>query len=573
MKTLKEIQNCLENGSESSEIATALNDLGTLLREETTRADPLLVDIVPRVLSLYNTEPSEVIRVLVNYTADNDDNRAFLTSQEQCVLVFWPSAFSYLDDNALGLHTVLLLTQFIHNIGDDQKTSMIKALLEYNAVQKVLDYCRMCQQNGNFDNLSMVLELLSEYSAADPTTFAVNDLMWLIELSSKLLDYCDNEDCDEMLLYASQTALNITNVDELDELTGNQGSISLIQSVYDLMNKVPSELENVAHIKRNLFSVCGNISSYPHYDNLLDLGMNGAQIMNESSDLYVAAALAILIGNCVSSKDTQTLVIAQLNEISSFDRVIEAVLHRQFGDVVQYQALHFFNNLLTKEAADIILRELNLSDLARITKVVIDNCKYYKEIGSIFFKFMRKLVVTGFTGDLDVFDYNVIWSYLDTAESEPAKSEVEMLLLQAISTTPASKYKWEENYELVHKLLAETLSVGGTVDGTLMLTKLKTLAVLLQAYSCAEIEASLGPTRFVEIFANPFFELMVQLSQSTPTHDSNNQPGQLAANQQAAVANNTKYVAARAAESFTLLGNDDPHYQQIIDVCSALIRQ
>lgn len=570
MKTLTEIQNCLENGSESSEIATALNDLGTLLREETTRADPLLVGIVPHVLSLYNTEPSEVIRVLVNYTADNDDNRAFLTSQEQCVLEFWPSAFSSLDDNALGLHTVLLLTQFIHNIGDDKKRSMIRVLQEHNVVQKLLDYCRKCQQNGTLDNLSMVLELLSEYSAADPTTFAVDDLMWLIESSSKVLDYCDNEDCDEMLLYASQTALNITNVDELDELTSKQGSISLIQSVYGLMNNVPSDLENVALIKRNLFSVCGNVSSYPQYDNLLDLGMNGAQIMNESSDLYVAAALAILIGNCVSSKDTQTLVIAQLNEISSFDRIIEAVLYRQFGDVVQYQALHFFNNLLTKETADIILRELNLSDLARITKVMIDNCKYYKEIGSIFFKFMRKLVVTGFTGDLDVFDYNVIWSYLDTAESEPAKSEVEMLLLQAISTTPASKYKWEENYELVHRLLAETLSVGGTVDGTLMLTKLKTLAVLLQGSSCAEIEASLGPTRFAEIFANPFLELMVQLSQSTPTHDSSNQPG-LAANQQAAVANNTKYVAAIATDSFTLLGNNDPLYQQIIDICSAVL--
>lgn len=586
MATLTEIQDRLTNGSEKSEITLALNNLGTLLREETTRADPHLAGIIPYVLSLYNVEPSEVIRVLVNYTADNDDNRAYLTSREQCVLDFWNSALSSLDDNALGLHTVLLLTQFIHNIDDDKKKRMVTALLDHNVVLTLLDYCRKCLQNGNVDNLSMPLELLSEYSVADPRKFTVEDLVWIIDASSRIIDECDKEDCDEILLYGSQTALNITNVDEWDELTTKQYSLN--QSVYDLMNKVPSDLENVAHIKRNLFSTCGNVSSYPKYDNLLDLAMNAAYIMNVASDPYVAAALAILIGNCVSSKDTQTLVITQLSEICNFDLIIEAVLHRQFGDVVQYQALHFFNNLLTNEAADVILREHNLSDLGRITKVVTDNGKYYKEIGGIFYKFLRKLILTGFTGHRDVFVYNVVWSYLDTAESDPQKSEVEMLLLQAIATTPASRGQWAKNADLVHKLLAETMSVGGTIDGTLMLTKLKTLAVVLRSYPSTELEASLGPERFVENFATPFYGLMVQLSLS-PSHSTHNQtdsyaqiepglhtqnePGHPAANQQAAVANNTKYVAAIAAEYFALLGDKHLLYLEIVAVCSAAVRQ
>lgn len=586
MATLTEIQNCLINGSEKSEIAPALNTLGTLLREETIRADPLLDGIIPHLLTLYKVEPGQVIRVLVNYTADNDGNRKYLASQEQCVLDFWTSALSSLDDNALGLHTVVLLTQFIHNIDDDKKKSMVIALLDHNVVLKLLDYCRKCLQNGNADNLSMPFELFSEYSVTDPRTFTVDDLVWVIEASSRVIDECDKEDCDEILLYASQTALNITNVDNWNELTTKQ--YSLIQSVYHLMNKVPSDLENVAHIKRNLFSTCGNVSSYPQYDNLLDLAMNAAHIMNETSDLYVAAALAILIGNCVSSRDTQTLVITRLGESCSFDLIIEAVLHRQFGDVVQYQALHFFNNLLTDEAADVILREHNLSDLARITKVVIDNGKYYKEIGGIFYKFMRKLILTGFTGHRDVFVYNAVWNYLDTAESDPQKSEVEMLLLQVIATTPASRGQWAKNADLVHRLLAETMSVGGTIDGTLMLTKLKILAVVFRSYPSTELEASLGPERFVENFASPFYELMVQLSQS-PSHSTlnrtepnaqiepglhtQNEPGLQAANQQAAVANNTKYVAAIAAEYFALLGNKHPLYLQIVAVCSAAVRQ
>lgn len=566
MVSLEHIHDCLQAQPNSSEIATTLNNLGTLLRDESNRADPLLLNIIPLVLSLYNAEPSEVIRVLVNYTADNDENRVYLTSQDPRVHDFWAEAMSQLNDTTLGLHTVLLFTQFIHNVDDDKKKIMLTSLLDLGVAERLLDYCSTCEENNNRDNLSMPLELLAEFTALNPKKFGLKDLLWVIHISSGIINECDSEDYNEMLLYSSQIALNVTNVDQLDGLPSSE--TSPILEIYDLMNKIPSDLENIAHIKRNFFSTCGNISSYIDYDNMLDLVLNSENLIKTNNDLYVAAALAILIGNCVSSRETQLEVIDQLRQLTGFEAIVEAVLHLQFGDVVQYQALHFFNNLFTNETADIILKEENISHLVRISKVVVDNCKYYKEIGGIYFKFMRKLVTTGFVGDRNVFLYGDVWNQLASAESDSGKSEVEMLLLQAISTSPVSKTQWIANSALVQNLLAETLSVEGTIDGTLILAKIKTLAVLLQNYSCTDMEASLGPETFVKTFAEPFYKLMEQLSQTLAESTTNHN----AAGQKAAVANNTKYVAAIAAEKFSQFQTPEPLYQQIVTVCSAIVR-
>lgn len=554
MSSLPEIQTRLEN---RSVLAQSLNDLGTLLRDEKARADPRLASIIPLVLAEFKTEPFEVIRVLVNFTADNDENRLFLASKEPLVKQFWLSALSGLAVDTVSHHIVLLLTQFIHNIDTEKKLAISEALLEYGTVEAIANYCKKLENESELDALSVPLELMAEFSSQHPSQFNVEHVEWILQVSMKILDSCDNDECDEMLLQSSQAVLNITNVEDLAV-----PQTVLLSQIYMILSKVPSQFANLAHIKRNLFSACGNISSYSSYNNFLDLDMNAAELLRPESDLYAAAAAAISIGNCVSSNETQTVVVNKLNELFSLQALIGSVLHRSFGDVVQYQALHLFNNLMTPETADVILDTANYPHLLRITKVVVDNSKYYKEIGLIYFKFLRKLLTTGFTGARNPLYYKDVWDYLGNAESTSGRGEVDMLLLQAIAAGPVAKDELDMSIDIVERLLDETLSVNGTIDSNVLLAKLKTLAMVFQNYTCSDLDTLLGHSRFVTLFAQPFYKFISEVSQSTITTEQNQQG--------AAIANNTKFVAAAASAKFVEYGSSEDIALQIIEACSAI---
>lgn len=555
MLSLQEIQ---QNLHSNTEVALSLNDLGTLLRDESVRADSQLASIVPFVLSNFQSEPPLVLRVLVNFTADNDNNREYLTSCDVKIAEFWTSALDLLDNDDFGHLVVVLLTQFIHNVENDKKSAMNKKLIEYGAAEAVESHIKSLQQQADVDNLALPFELLAEYSSQQPSRFTIQDVSWIIKLCRAIPSSCDQDDLDEILLYSSQTVFNITNVEDL-----SVPQTSVIAQAYEALANVPSELTNVAHIKRSLFSMCGNISSYPTYENIADIETNVGAIESDNADLYVMAAAAIAIGNCVSSSESQAAVLKKVNEISSVKLLFDHVLAAKFGDVVQLQALHLFNNLMTPDTAGFILDPANQQHLLRITKVVVDNSKYYQEIGAIYFKFMRKLLALGFTGGRNPLELHPVWEYLGNAEPNSGRGDVDLLILQAIAASSSAKQELSGFVGLFERLLTETLAISGTIDSQVLLAKLKTLAMVFQHFECRELHTILGQSHFHSMFASPLHNFLSEVSQSGAF---TNQTAQTAA-----IVNNSKFVAATATTSFTTYASGDPVCADILQICSAIL--
>lgn len=556
MLLFAEIANCLQS---KQNVAQALDDLGTWLRDKDVRADPQVSSLIPSVLLQFDAEQALVLRVLVNYCADNDSNREKMVSEDKFIDRFWDDAFSLLEYSTVGALVVVLLTQFTLNIDDHKKTAMLLYFAKSTYIAQLVAYCNLCEQNHAWDELELSLELLVEYSSHDPLKFSVSDAEIMLRIG-KAAVHCGDEDCDVLLLHASQVTYNITNVHEITDVDSCKHA--LVSNTYDLMNEIPLQLTNIAHIKRNWFASCGNISTLAGYDNFQDIEGNLGAILNPNSDLYVAAAAAILVGNCVSSRESQQAVLKKISETSSLELVVDSVLQRNFGDVVQYQFLHLFNNLMTTKTADAVLVEKNYIHLLRITKVVVDNCKYYKEIGGVYVKFLRKLLSFGFAGSRDPFHYKEMWAYIGNAESDSGLGEIDMLLLQAVATSASARQNLDSNTEILERILSETLRVSGSVDGNVLLLKLKTLAVLFQNIPCKDLEATLGTARFVSVVAKPFHQFLSQVSEST-NGETNPQAG--------AIANNTKFVAAVASGHFALLESADPSYGHIVEICSAVV--
>lgn len=574
MLSLERIEHAL---SANEDVSRALDDLGTSLRDPEFRKSPDVARIIPNVISQFSSDPALVIRVLVNFTADNDENRRQLVQDDQKLHRFWESALNLLQNDVLGALVVVLLTQFVLNIDDAQKSEYLEFFVRNETVDALVEYCGGCGSKRAWDELELALELLVEYSAHDPLKFTARHIAIVLETSRAALA-TDEETLDVILLHSSQIVGSITNV---SELTGTDNAKhSLVLEIYKLMNEIPHSLENIAHTKRKLFASCGNISSLIDYDNFADIEVNLQAILNMDSDLYVAAAAAILIGNCVSSRETQTQALQQISAFCPTQTLVESILTRKFGDVVQYQFLHLFNNLMTEEVSSLILG--NYTDVLRITKVVVDNCKYYKEIGGIYVKFLKKLL--NFSKE-NPFKFSELWEYIGTSEPESGFGEVDLLLLQKISVNSKSTQKQElsAHRNLVQRSITESLRISQTIDGNQLLERLKTLAMLFQNIPCELLEEILGTELFVSTLSQPLHTFMSQVLQSVSPAAQNSESaleipesGNL---QQRAILNNLKFVAAVALPQFTQLKKRDSFfdssYASSLDsvclVCSAVV--
>lgn len=551
----------------NEDVSRALDDLGTSLRDPEFRESPDVARIIPNVISQFSSDPALVIRVLVNFTADNDENRHQLVQTDQNLHRFWELALDFLQNDTLGALVVVLLTQFVLNIDDAHKSEFLEVFVRNETVDALVGYCEGCGSKRAWNELELALELLVEYSAHDPLKFTTRHITIVLETSRKVLE-THEEFSDAILLHSSQIIGSITNV---SELTGTDNSKhSLVSEIYKLMSEIPQSLENIAHVKRDLFASCGNISSLPSYDNFADIQVNLQVILDMNSDLYVAAAAAILIGNCVSSRETQTQVLQQICSFCLLQTLVESILRRKFGDVVQYQFLHLFNNLMTEEVSRLVLD--NYTDVLRMTKVVVDNCKYYKEIGGIYVKFLKKLL--NFSEE-NPFKFTELWEYIGNSEPESGLGEVDLFLLQKISAHPKANQELSAHSNLVQRIIKESLRISQTIDGVSLLEKLKTLAILLQNISCDSLEASLGTELFVSTVSQPLHTFLSQVLESvSPAPPNpllaleNPEPANL---QQRAILNNLKFVAAVALPQFTQLKSRDSSFDSVCQVCSAVV--
>lgn len=502
------LKQILANIESNTDLARSLNELGTLLRQEDARANQTAQECVLHALGFVSTEPLEVLRVLVNFCADNDDNRVLLVSNDLSVAEFWTWVFTELHEATNGdvcTRAIVLLGQFIHNIDEAVMSSAIAALIDKGAPQALLEYLRETHDGE-------VMELVAEFSRAKPTAIQTSQLEWIVATAMQI--ELDDDEIDEILNYASQAVFNATNVDD-------RSGVQLIPSIYRLIQMVPKDTANVVHIKRRLFSACGNVSSYPSYDNWSDIERNEALIGAENTDLYVVAAAAISLGNCVDSRESQERLLRTLDSV---ERVVAAVLEAPLGDVVQYQAFHLFNNIMTPAIASNVLSHPAL--LFRATKVVVDNITYYREIGAVYFKFLRKLIAMG--DATTVLQLTLVWHAVTECD-DASCSEVKLLLLQV-----ACAHKdVAVDRELVRHLISHSLATQGSVDAAYVLQQIKTVAMVLHHYNEEDLR-QFYRDQVESGFVLPFAAFLGQLQHAVRATDAGAAP----------VANNTKFLAA-----------------------------
>lgn len=518
----------IHQASNGSDAATKLNELGTLLRDEDNRNDPNVVQAIPYVLEHATDEPMEVLRVLVNFTADHDHNRRWLLGDDAAQ--FWPVANGFLRgaDRAVADRTVVLVSQFIH--AEPPVLEEFAAGLAARGVpESVAQYYRACLADGDVDLMALAAEFMAEtsgYSWAD-----VAQLVRGAELAVH---------DDEALLVHSQALLALTGRED----GSGEG---FVVPVYNLFKHVLPDLPNVAHIKRRLFAACGNVTSLPRYDNFGAAKENVARILGDE-DSYVKAAAAISLGNCVADEASQQRLLDTIAEVAPLDAVVAALLHTAFGDVVQYQYFHLFNNAMTPRVAQALLLDANVPRLVHSTRVIVDNYKYYKEIGAVYLKFLRKLAKQH-AGDVTA--HEAIWTQLQRIDGSDAL-DVELLLLQ---TAAAQHKSFSQPFE--QHLLGRLFDTSLTIDANLLLHKLTTIAVLVQN------------TTGVPGWADPLSDFLAELSRSLASAPETTGA---AAAQAGAVKNNSKFVAASVL-AMTEKSPPAPACQAKLDTaCRAVLR-
>lgn len=548
-----------ENLACNTEIQLSLASLGTLLRDEEWRSHQEVAQVIPHVLRIYCQYPNErfeSLRVLINFTADNDPNRSYMTTQLSEVSEFWKTGFQDLQSTSnkdVSFRFVILLTQFIHNVLENQSAEHIAYLTDLGAVTALLRYLHFIEESGEFEEFVLPMEVLAECTARDPKSALIQELEWIIRALQEVVSLDEPEDADEIFQCGSRVLFNVTNVEDLSV------NHDLIAQIYALLPLVPETFKNVAHTKRRLFSTCGNISSYPSYKNWEDVERNVRAVVSSDLDPYVVSAAAISLGNCVSSKETQEALISEIEKVTLMDAVVDALLQCKFGDVVHFQALHFFNNTMGVSTVRRILD--NHEDLFRITKVVVDNSKYYKEVGYIFLKFVRKLITIGSIQNQcqSPESFEALFNVISAAEENV--NEVSMLLLQAFGVW---KPQLVIGNEFQLKLFSSLVETADHVEAQSLFEKLKTMAVVFQNYDAAQIKTLYG-SDFQSKFTVPFLEFMKQLQQGLEEAPAEH------VQQTAAIANNTKFVAASAIKSLQAATPDEV-IDQILEICSTVVR-
>lgn len=488
---LQEIQQSL---AQKGNAAEALNSLGSLLREESWRNNDEVKPLITEALGLLGTDEIidlEVLRVLVNFTADNDENRRILAGEEG----FWDWVAGALEKpGSVSERTLILMTQFIHNVNEADAPAFTALLGDFRESLVELVGQEVSEQ---------AVEILSELS---------EKVLWetsqeeATQLVNQMKDEFEEFD-EELQLYFSLLFFKLTKSDTLQ--FDPHATLGLFDKV--------AQGDDTSRIKRYLFAGHGNIFSQPSYDNWANVEKSIDFSVGEA-DPYAASAVAIDIGNCVKSENDQNRLIALIDEKVGLQTFIMALLGRPFSDVVQYQCIHCFTNILQPHTAALILQ--NWHHLGRMVKAVLDNAQFYPEIAALMSKFSKKLAKSVETGP----EHKELWRLF----AEGAAEEVLLSLLQnekALSLV--------DDEILQPAFLKALFRVPQQVDVMVLLDQLRAQAVFLHGTA---------PEQFSSALTESYTEFFTSLSAALLDHKDG--PGWNV------VANNAKFVAASGAKYF-----------------------
>lgn len=403
----------LESISKGDEIIDNLNELGTLLREETNRADHLVLEFIPTVLLLYKEDQqvnNEVIRVLVNFTADNDANRCELLKYDE----FW-KGLDYSNDRVK-----ILLNQFILN---SEKT---KDFMDFFHNLDIYKYLKNFEELWEFLSELIIPERLDDTLKYHATGIIDEIIKGFVDL--------DDEDQE----FASLVLCNIT---QFNDLSSHQ-----IQKIYPLFAFTEQSRPN-----RYLFSTIGNLSSMDNFDDFHEVKY-AIEHYQDTTNLYLKSSFFMVVGNYITSKEKQAQVLNY--------SLVEDYFKSNFNDVVQYQSIHMIKNLLTEDNAHVVINEGNLLNYCKVLK---DNKSYYPEIYQVFITFLKKLAT--FTNDSTLEIWNIIddediWTKL----AVNATGDVNEKVIISSFKVPLESHKLLDNLKSMAILLNNKVVNNNNID-------------------------------------------------------------------------------------------------------------
>ncbi|RKP32890.1 hypothetical protein METBISCDRAFT_21153 [Metschnikowia bicuspidata] len=546
---------------DQTEHEARLNELGTFLRDEKVRSMECVRKAIPAVLGSIGIYPIEVLRVLVNYTANNDANRLYMLSDQKEVCLFWEYSTRMSVKGAISEMAnklMVLITQFVR-AEDTKRDIFLKDLNRKGIIDWVWRYYETCTR-VELDCIDDAIEVLAAFAKKFPESTSQEHVQNVIIGLEAALNLAHDESTEDILLSHTLFLIHVTSVDDSTLTVPTDRLLSCIE-------KISSELSNCTELRRNLFTSCGSVFSFPSYNNFSNIDSSVSFILNAENP-YAVTAACISLGNCVADKESQARVISKIENTVPLVEVAQLILHCPFADVIQLQAFHFFNNCMNEELARDVLQEKNVSAVFRNTKIMVDNYNYYKNIGAIYFKFLSKLVTLAYllNSDCDITLFDSTWGYLNNLEDY---CEAQMLLLQAICIRKGMAVEISSKTKpLIERLL---LIKGDTLDATELLTRIKTLAIIFQTFDKYALEAIFSETELKENFMKDllrFFSsvLLILCDAVVPSRAEH------AA--RAAIANNAKFVAAAAMKFFdTIESSYTDEVAEAREVCARVLRE
>lgn len=602
-----------------------LKQFGDFLREDIVRSSLEAKASIPAVIKITNEkfkniidgniQPNdtaialEALRVIVNFLANSDDNRKFLLSTDLGYMAeFWSlinKLFNpdFLSSNMAIIHEriILMLSQFIHNT--DLLKEFTTFLNEIDIDKSLISFMefRISSAVSNeidFTDLVIPSELFSEitnempskiHSGIPVTKDYIEYLRTLIAAFNFALTLEIDEDdaeeietTNEVFSYLSNAIYNITSCEDIPNIS----STEIHSNILKLIPTVPTNIQNYTLNKRRLFSASGNIASMTNYDNSLDIVMSVEYFRDHETDPYILSACAINLGNYINSVERAESLQRMIENEMPLKDFVKSFLLIKFNDVIQYQAFHLFNNLMSCDIALYLLD--NIESLISTTKVVIDNSQYYKEVYDIYTKFIKKLIRFAFIenkdSDLNMFQFSELWDYFNPLVHPGAASEeVFLILTQAFIATKLLETAIvdHKNMPFVSALIENLVSENAftsQVSSTFVVEKLKTLGIFFKTITSHDISGEVitnviynsSPDQYHLRFVTPYYKFLQKLQdlleQEQNTNNANN------AHHLNIIQNNSKFVCATTLAYFNLPHEADETVESITSICQSILK-
>lgn len=520
------LRNISRLDEDSPDVLTHLKSLGDELRSEEVRErlgqEPTF--LIEQCCRFMKTEElaMESVRILVNFTADSDQNRLAVAENGQLMSIV-KSGLGGESPFSLRMRYAILLSQFIRNT--DLQATFMNTLYDLGIPDALFE---ALAQDGQLLDLQLEIESAIVSSAIDKIVVDSDWQRRAIEWTHKLVEiYHAQLEADDYGTILESVSSLLYNLTKFESDPGFNGT-NIPTEILKLLPKVPT-IENETMIRRRLFGACGNISSMNGYDNQKRL-RTMITLFLESDDPYSAGACAVNLGNTISGAETKSEFLKSV----SLEDFLDKFFSIQFNDVIQFQALHVLNNLMSESMSTIILQD-HYQSLLRISKVIVDNAQYYREVLAIFFKFLTKLVRSLST--IQLASYQDLW--LDV---ERCDSPIDVgILFALIGTNEYLKGRFDSS-QLHNTLMKHLMTFLPEAPAIYYDEKVKSLGIFLVKVGIEKLNFD-EYAKLLSCFANRDF-----LENSV-------------------VSNNLKFVAAKTLET----GNSNEELGEVETICRKLV--